>query len=75
MHRIPELVALPDQIERLARELEASQPSDAQLRVLENLRTQAITIAKNIEVHRAITDDLHLRDTTLSHTSPGRIDR
>jgi len=54
MHRIPELVALPDQIEKLARELEQESPSRRQLQVINDLRASALELAHNIEAHRMI---------------------
>lgn len=54
MHRIPELVALPDQIERLARTLEGCPLTDAQIKVIEGLRAHAIALAMNVEFQCAI---------------------
>lgn len=54
MHRIPQLVALPDQIETLARELESEPLNIRQLQVINDLRASALDLAHNIEAHRMI---------------------
>lgn len=54
MHRIPELVELPDQIERLAQELEQIPLNERPVRAINELRARAFAIACDLETHRTL---------------------
>lgn len=71
MFRIPALVALPDQLERMAREIEGPNASADQIRLIEELREHAFALAENIEASRMLAADAQCENVGRHFTGAG----